>query len=725
MTDERLIVSLEARIRDFEKNMAKAERTGTRNYRRLRQSSRSAATAMERDMVRSTTRVNQALASTTTQIGRFSRAFAAGAVATGIGGLVGGTRNAIRNLAELDQQAKRAGVSVTAFQELKFVSEQSRIGVDQLVDGLKELSLRADEFVVTGKGPAAEAFKRMGFEAQGLKRALEDPKELFIDIVARMEDLDRAGQIRVADEVFGGTAGERFVELLDHGEDGIRKMINRAHDLGVVLDEEAIDKASQLDRKFVEISQRISNLGKLIVVNLAGGLEEALTIDVDDIFGSAERAIAMMGREAYDAMKDANTVTEEQRDNVRELHDTYEALFRSINAATGPDGIRLMDVADVDVAHDLAAILQDLDTEMRAFQTGAQSSAEFEKEVTELVAEAEELLEGLSDIDRSRFDNVIAAIGDISGALAKAIQNAGSLRSALPEREIIYSGRGADPRLFTEGRDGSIQAPETSLRPRLPSVDADFGDPSSSSRPGRGGGRNRGDQYREEVERTREAIALLQAEAVALEAVAASGQTYGDAIEYARKKAELLHDAQKAGKEITPELRAEIDELAKAYTVAGVEANEAADRINDIEEAAQRGADRLTDLFLGVIDGSRSAKDAVADLLLEIAKIQIQQSLKGLFASGGGNGIFGLLSGLLGFASGGYTGSGAANQPAGIVHAGEFVVRASEVRKPGVRSFLEAINNGQPGFARGGLAPGSEGGREMIVKMEDVECRLQ
>ena len=61
---ERLVVLLEARIRDFEKNMAKASGTATKSYGRMRKDSTTATGRMERDMVRSTGRINQALAMT-------------------------------------------------------------------------------------------------------------------------------------------------------------------------------------------------------------------------------------------------------------------------------------------------------------------------------------------------------------------------------------------------------------------------------------------------------------------------------------------------------------------------------------------------------------------------------------------------------------------------------------------------------------------------------------
>jgi hypothetical protein len=64
----------------------------------------------------------------------------------------------------------------------------------------------------------------------------------------------------------------------------------------------------------------------------------------------------------------------------------------------------------------------------------------------------------------------------------------------------------------------------------------------------------------------------------------------------------------------------------------------------------------------------------------------------------------------IGFADGGYTGSGGKYQPAGIVHAGEFVNRQEVVRQPGAREFLERFNAmgmaALPGYADGGYVSG-------------------
>lgn len=210
------------------------------------------------------------------RLGGLAKAGLAG-LATGltvgaITGIVGQLGQVAKGVAQIGDEAKRAGVSAKAFQEWKFVAEQNRIGIDAMVDGLKELNLRADEFVQTGKGSAAEAFQRLGYGAEELKTKLADPSALLLEIIDRLGKFDKASQIRISDELFGGSAGERFVELLDQGEQGIRNTIARAHELGIVLDDDVIKKAAEIDRRFNEISQTVGATLKSAIVSAADSL---------------------------------------------------------------------------------------------------------------------------------------------------------------------------------------------------------------------------------------------------------------------------------------------------------------------------------------------------------------------------------------------------------------------------------------------------------------------
>ena len=288
---ERLVVLLEARLNDFEKNMLKAAGISTKNFNAIKKGSKGAADAMEGDMRRSTSRINEMLASTSSKMGAFGKGLvggiAGGLGVAGLNGLVSTLGKVANSIATIGDEAKRAGLSTKTFQELKYVAEQSRVGVDSLVDGIKELNLRADEWIVTGAGPAAEAFTRLGYSAGELKEKLKDPSALFTEIIGKLEKLDRAAQIRIADEVFGGTGGEKFVQLIEQGEKGIRKQIQAANDLGIVLDQEVIDKAAEVDRLFSQVSATIG-----------GWVQPAVITFLKDVLGLMEMVKSQENRQS-------------------------------------------------------------------------------------------------------------------------------------------------------------------------------------------------------------------------------------------------------------------------------------------------------------------------------------------------------------------------------------------------------------------------------------------
>jgi hypothetical protein len=199
---------------------------------------------------------------------------ATGLIAGGVTGIIGKFGDVARSVAEIGDEAKRAGLSARSFQELGYVAKANRIQVDSLTDGLKELSLRADEYLATGQGSAAESFKRLGYSAEDLKKKLADPAALFAEIIGKLGQLDRAAQIRIADEIFGGQGGEKFVQLIAQGEEGIRDTIAEAHRLGAVLDDDVIDAAAELDRKFNAVAVTVGTALKSAIVDAASALQK-------------------------------------------------------------------------------------------------------------------------------------------------------------------------------------------------------------------------------------------------------------------------------------------------------------------------------------------------------------------------------------------------------------------------------------------------------------------
>lgn len=266
---------------------------------------------------------------------------------------------------------------------------------------------------------------------------------------------------------------------------------------------------------------------------------------------------------------------------------------------------------------------------------------ELSRKLADVGTEATLTLSRIGSIDGIDLTAAKSAISGLLGLLGAAADAAWRLRSNMPGPSFETNGRG-------QGVPPSDLAPRTSPRPQRPGVDS-YGDwldarnNAGGGRKGGGAGRSQS-EYQRATESIREQTAALEAEAVALLATAESGKEYGDAVQYARRYAELLTAAQEDGRDVTPELRAEIDQLAASYVAAGEGAEAARDKMEAVRESAKRGEDALVGIFESVLDGSRSAKDALGDLLMEMAKVQLRQAAMGVF---GGSGIGGFLGGML------------------------------------------------------------------------------
>jgi hypothetical protein len=186
---------------------------------------------------------------------------------TGAAGLGLVAKQSMDAVAEIDRLSTIAGVGAEAFQELSYAAGQYQITQDALTDGLKELSLRGDEFAVTGAGSAQESFERLGYTAKDVNSLLGDTPAFLSDIISRMETLDKASQIRIADELFGGTGGEQFVSMIQGGAKALDGMRQSAHDLGVVIDDDMVKQS-------VEAKKQVENLTTVLSANFTGVVAE-------------------------------------------------------------------------------------------------------------------------------------------------------------------------------------------------------------------------------------------------------------------------------------------------------------------------------------------------------------------------------------------------------------------------------------------------------------------
>ncbi|MCJ8519023.1 hypothetical protein ABID21_001931 [Pseudorhizobium tarimense] len=223
------------------------------------------------------------------------------------------------------------------------------------------------------------------------------------------------------------------------------------------------------------------------------------------------------------------------------------------------------------------------------------------------------------------------------------------------------------------------------------------------------GGKTEAEKYSDIVDGANRRIASLEAERAAL------GMTE-EAAAALRYETSLLNEAQQKGITLTEAQKGELSALGSVMAsieFATKKAREALDFAKDVS----RGF--VDDFVSGLANGEsawKSFANAALNALSKIADKLMDSAFDSLF--GGGGSLGGIFGGLFGggksffpsapvglYASGGYTGNGAAHQAAGIVHGGEFVFSKKATDRIGVRN-LDAMHKRAKGYASGGhVAP--------------------
>lgn len=268
---KKLTVDIIARIDKLEKGMAKAAQATDKGMGSVERRTSRTSKAIEADMARigsSMDKANAAMAS-------FSKGLAAGLIGGGVVGALGTIRKSLTDISDMSRDAAGIGISTRTYQELQYAATAASVPVADLADALKTLQISGSEFAATGGGSASDAFEALGYSADQVKEKLKAPDKMFQEIITKLGTLEKASQLRLADEIFGGT-GDVLVRFMQDGVDSIEKLREQARATGQVMDESFIQKAVEADRQFKELEATATAAVRNIAVELAGPIKAEL-----------------------------------------------------------------------------------------------------------------------------------------------------------------------------------------------------------------------------------------------------------------------------------------------------------------------------------------------------------------------------------------------------------------------------------------------------------------
>ena len=286
---------------------------------------------------------------------------------------------------EVAKSAKRIGTSAEELQVVRFALAEGGVAAEQADMAMLKLNLRLAQVAETGKGPAAEALKKLGLNAKALQELPLD--ERMARLADAFDALDSQGTKTAAAVSLMEEGGLRLLSAFEGGGGAIRASAEEIKSLGVISNESAAASEAQVDAigqlhaaldglKFQVLAPLIP-----IITGVANGLKKILG-ELDD----AE--VIAFGKSVAHGMKTAIT-------GFTALGIVAQNLFISL----GPvfDGIQAMlfaSVGDIKGAASNASAAVTGALNIREAQTEASKrmiawGATFHKEIDDAVTAAE------------------------------------------------------------------------------------------------------------------------------------------------------------------------------------------------------------------------------------------------------------------------------------------------------------------------------------------------
>lgn len=239
-----------------------------------------------------TDKANESLQKTDTNANKLAETFgAAGKTVLGVGAaigtavvgagtaMIGAANSAAETADEIDKMSQKIGLSAESFQEWSYIMDQNGMDIDKLQTGMKTLVTQMDK-VQEGNSGAIETFEKLGVKVLNADGSLRSQQEVMQDTIFALAEMgDTAERAKLQTELFG-KAGTEMSPMLNQGADAILDLQNRAHELGLVMSDEAVkagveygDLSADLQKSFGMLK---TNLGSALFPVLNSVIEKLI-----------------------------------------------------------------------------------------------------------------------------------------------------------------------------------------------------------------------------------------------------------------------------------------------------------------------------------------------------------------------------------------------------------------------------------------------------------------
>lgn len=249
------------------------------------------------------------------------------------------TKESAEYAKEVKTLASVTGQSVEEVQEWQYASDMLGVTYDRVKDSLKEITNKMQE-AQNGSEDTAKAFETLGVKLEDTDGNLRSADAVFYDVIDSLGNMsNQAERDALAMDLMSESAQE-LNPLIEVGSEGLKKYTDEAHEMGYVLDNEAVEALAATDAAQQKLLKTQEAVTKQISAEYAPYMTEALG-DTADFIQKIGKAFVESG-----VVDKFGSILTSATQILEPLGDLTVAVLPALDAALKPVATTMALIAD-------------------------------------------------------------------------------------------------------------------------------------------------------------------------------------------------------------------------------------------------------------------------------------------------------------------------------------------------------------------------------------------
>lgn len=189
--------------------------------------------------------------------------------------------------------SQTTGQSAEQLQEFSYATELLDVSMDTLQGSLTKLTNNMQN-AINGTGDAKSAFEQLGISLTNADGSMRSANDVFYDTIDALGEVQNATERDALSMDIFGRSAQDLNPLIIQGSDTLKDYAKEAHDVGYVLDNEALEALGAVDDGFQRLQKTQESVKNQMAAEFAPYLTKALE-DIRELIQKVGKALVESG----------------------------------------------------------------------------------------------------------------------------------------------------------------------------------------------------------------------------------------------------------------------------------------------------------------------------------------------------------------------------------------------------------------------------------------------